>query len=179
MLRVFNLLGRRRRLCTAECPVSAAPLHFHRGRFKLDPQAQWAQQRVFRTEHRGAMEIAHPVVEGKTLAKLQKLILSLKKKDCVKRGTTEVNKTLKTVTKKCLLLIAADTYPLDTISHLPVLCEDNSIPYAFVPKKKDLSAASTNSTPTAVVLFLEPDKGDESSFKKFKKLCEKVKQLGS
>jgi len=39
---------------------------------------------------------------------------------------------------KGLCLIAEDIYPIDVISHLPVLCEDKDTPYICVPSKHDL-----------------------------------------
>lgn len=39
---------------------------------------------------------------------------------------------------KGLCLIAGDIYPIDVISHLPVLCEEKDTPYIYVPSKHDL-----------------------------------------
>ena len=36
------------------------------------------------------------------------------------------------------MLIAGNITPIDVISHLPVLCEESSIPYVYVPRKEDL-----------------------------------------
>ena len=35
-----------------------------------------------------------------------------------------------------ILLLAADTSPVDIIVHLPLVCEDSAIPYCFLPSKK-------------------------------------------
>lgn len=55
------------------------------------------------------------------------------------------SKTIATGIKACqkrvlsraegLLVLAADTTPMDLISHFPVLCEDRGIKYVFVRKK--------------------------------------------
>lgn len=42
---------------------------------------------------------------------------------------------------------------MDVISHLPVLCEDHSIPYLFVPSRVELGAASSTKRPTSVVMI--------------------------
>jgi H/ACA ribonucleoprotein complex subunit 2 len=34
-----------------------------------------------------------------------------------------------------IVVLAADISPMDVISHIPVLCEDHSIPYIYVPKQ--------------------------------------------
>ena len=41
---------------------------------------------------------------------------------------------------KGLCLIAGDIYPIDVISHLPILCEEKDIAYIYVPSKHDLGA---------------------------------------
>jgi len=51
-----------------------------------------------------------------------------------------------------LLILAADINPIDIISHLPVLSEDNSIPYIFVASKEELGHASSTKRPTSCVL---------------------------
>ena len=41
----------------------------------------------------------------------------------------------RTATSCRLVVIAADISPLDVISHLPVFCEEKSVPYMFVASK--------------------------------------------
>jgi H/ACA ribonucleoprotein complex subunit 2 len=41
---------------------------------------------------------------------------------------------------------------MDVISHLPVLCEDHSVPYMYVTSRADLGAASNTKRPTSVVM---------------------------
>ena len=36
---------------------------------------------------------------------------------------------------RSILVLAANIYPMDVISHIPVLCEENKIPYIFVSSK--------------------------------------------
>ena len=35
-----------------------------------------------------------------------------------------------------LVILAGDTSPIDVFSHIPVLCEENQIPYVYVPSKE-------------------------------------------
>jgi len=42
---------------------------------------------------------------------------------------------------------------MDVISHLPVLCEDHSVPYMYVASRADLGAASNTKRPTSVVMI--------------------------
>ena len=58
----------------------------------------------------------------------------------MKRGANEATKTLKRENAE-IIVLAADASPLEIILHLPLLCEDMSVPYIFVPSKADLGQA--------------------------------------
>jgi H/ACA ribonucleoprotein complex subunit 2 len=74
-----------------------------------------------------------------------------------------------------MCIMAGDISPIDVLSHVPVLCEDNSIPYVFVPSKELLGNASQTKRPTSVVLV---KCATDSSFNdKFEEALEKVKPL--
>ena len=51
-----------------------------------------------------------------------------------------------------LLVLAADINPIDIISHLPILSEENQIPYIFVASKEELGHASSTKRPTSCVM---------------------------
>lgn len=34
-----------------------------------------------------------------------------------------------------IVVLAGDTLPIDVYCHLPVMCEDRSLPYAYIPSK--------------------------------------------
>lgn len=46
-----------------------------------------------------------------------------------------------------LIVMAADTEPLEILLHLPLLCEDKNVPYVFVPSKVALGRACGVSRP--------------------------------
>lgn len=84
------------------------------------------------------------------------------------------------------MAIAGDIAPIDVISHLPVLCEDHSIPYVFVPSKADLGAAANTKRPTSVVLVASTkrskatggrEKVDFDGADKLEEVVEEVKGL--
>ena len=52
----------------------------------------------------------------------------------LRRGVKEVVKGLRKG-EKGFVVMAGDISPIDVISHLPVLCEDNDVPYVFVASK--------------------------------------------
>jgi len=58
----------------------------------------------------------------------------------VKKGTNEVTKSVERGTAK-MVVIAEDVDPKTIVAHLPLLCEEKGISYAFVPSKKELGAS--------------------------------------
>lgn len=52
------------------------------------------------------------------------------------------------------MVIAGDISPPDVISHIPVLCEDSSVTYVFIPSKEDLGCAGATKRPTSVVMII-------------------------
>ncbi len=55
----------------------------------------------------------------------------------LKRGANEAGKSLNRDHAQ-LVILAADACPLEIILHLPLLCEDKSVPYIFVPSMAEL-----------------------------------------
>ena len=64
-----------------------------------------------------------------------------------------------------MLLTLGDVNPIDVISHIPVYCEEKSIPYCYVHSRRELGAAGGTKRPTSVVL-IEKDKEYEELFQK-------------
>ncbi len=58
----------------------------------------------------------------------------------VKKG---VNETTKSIERKSaqFVVLASDVTPEEVVMHIPMLCKEHSIPYAFVPTKKELGTA--------------------------------------
>lgn len=74
---------------------------------------------------------------------LEKKIFSLIKdnQSQIKRGANEVTKQIER-SKALLVVIAADTEPIEIVSHLPLLCNDKGISYVFVSNSESLGQAS-------------------------------------
>eukprot|EP01130_Rhizamoeba_saxonica_P004651 TRINITY_DN1890_c0_g1_i1.p1 TRINITY_DN1890_c0_g1~~TRINITY_DN1890_c0_g1_i1.p1 ORF type:complete len:131 (+),score=40.57 TRINITY_DN1890_c0_g1_i1:52-444(+) len=58
----------------------------------------------------------------------------------LRKGANEATKTLNRGIAE-LIVIAADTEPLEIVLHLPLLCEDKNVPYIYVDSKAALGAA--------------------------------------
>ncbi|KAF8974557.1 putative RNA-binding protein L7Ae [Flammula alnicola] len=95
--------------------------------------------------------LAHPLAQKKLVKKLHKTIKKASKARQVKRGVKEVVKGIRKG-EKGLLILAADINPIDIISHLPILSEENQIPYIFVASKEELGHASSTKRPTSCVM---------------------------
>ncbi|KAF7650138.1 hypothetical protein LDENG_00130810 [Lucifuga dentata] len=52
-----------------------------------------------------------------------------------------------------IVVMAGDTLPIDVYCHLPVMCEDRNLPYAYIPSKMDLGASAGSKRPTCVILI--------------------------
>ena len=77
--------------------------------------------------------------------------------------------------EKGIGIIAGDISPIDVITHLPVLCEDNDIPYVYVPSREALGTASQTKRPTSCVLVVL---GKDSGLKEaYNEVFEEVKSL--
>lgn len=99
--------------------------------------------------------ISKPLASKKSTKKLHKLVKKASAKKHIRRGVKEVVKGLRKGDKG-LAILAGDIYPLDVVSHLPVLLEENDVPYIFVPSKQDLGAAASTKRPTSCVLVKTP-----------------------
>jgi len=65
---------------------------------------------------------------------------------------------------------------MDVISHLPVLCEDNDVPYIYVRSKEDLGAAGLTKRPTSCMLIAPAIKKGVDEPEGFAEAMKKVKK---
>uniref|UniRef100_A0A8C6UBG2 NHP2 ribonucleoprotein homolog (yeast) n=1 Tax=Neogobius melanostomus TaxID=47308 RepID=A0A8C6UBG2_9GOBI len=70
----------------------------------------------------------------------------------IRRGVKEVQKFINKG-EKGIVVLAGDTLPIDVYCHLPVMCEDRSLPYAYIPSKLDLGSSAGSKRPTCVILI--------------------------
>lgn len=65
----------------------------------------------------------------------------------LKKGANEATKTLNRGISE-IVVLAADTEPLEILLHLPLLAEDKNVPYVFVPSKQVLGGTLPGSSDT-------------------------------
>ena len=97
--------------------------------------------------------IAKPMADDKLSKKILKAVKKAAKVKALKRGVKEVVKAIRKGSKG-VCIIAGDVSPIDVLSHVPVLCEDNEVSYVFVPSKEELGAAGLTKRPTSCILLL-------------------------
>ncbi|CAI2384179.1 unnamed protein product [Moneuplotes crassus] len=119
--------------------------------------------------------IASPVASDKLVKKLLKLTKKMTKDKKIKKGIKETTKATKKKGSKGLVLIAADISPVDVLTHLPIMCEAQSVPYIYVPSREAIGGACSTKRPTACV-FLECPEEDSKSFSKFEQCVKLVKK---
>lgn len=92
----------------------------------------------------------------------------------LKKGANETTKALNRGVAD-LIVLAADTEPLEIILHLPLLCEDKNVPYVYVGKQADLGrACGVSRNIIAVAILAQPDGPINSQVKEMK---DKVEQM--
>jgi len=93
----------------------------------------------------------------------------------ISKGANEATKQVERGQAK-LVVMAEDVTPEEVLAHMPILCEEKNIPYAYVPSKQELGSAAGLNVPTAAVAILSPGKekaGIEGIVKKIETLKKK------
>lgn len=106
--------------------------------------------------------IAAPMADCKLSKRAHKLVEAAAKAKALRRGIKEVVLALRKGDVG-VCFIAGDVFPVEVIAHLPLLCEEASVPYCFVPRKSELGVASLTKRPTSVVLVTSKSADKELS----------------
>ncbi|XP_056587863.1 H/ACA ribonucleoprotein complex subunit 2-like protein [Triplophysa dalaica] len=100
--------------------------------------------------------IATPLASRKLSKKLYKCVKKASKVKNIRRGVKEVQKFINKG-ETGIVVFAGDTLPIDVYCHLPILCEDKNLPYAYVPSKVDLGSSAGSKRPTCVIMIKPHD----------------------
>ncbi|ELU09832.1 hypothetical protein CAPTEDRAFT_172931 [Capitella teleta] len=95
--------------------------------------------------------ISKPLASRKLSKKLYKCMKNAQEKKCLRKGVREVQKFLKRG-EKGFVVLAGDTNPIDVICHVPIMCEEKSIPYCYTPSKQHIGNAYGSMRSTCMVL---------------------------
>mmetsp|Transcript_17333 Transcript_17333/g.29310 ORF Transcript_17333/g.29310 Transcript_17333/m.29310 type:complete len:127 (+) Transcript_17333:108-488(+) len=89
---------------------------------------------------------AYPLADSELTVAILDLVQQASGYKQLKKGANEATKTLNRGISD-LIIMAADTEPLEILLHLPLLCEDKNVAYVFVPSKIALGRACGVSRP--------------------------------
>ena len=90
----------------------------------------------------------------------------------VRKGTNEVTKLVER-SEAVLVIMAEDVQPPEILAHMPMLCEERNIMYAYVPSKAEPGHAVGMEKPTASVAVLDAGKAKPM----IESFAEQVKKL--
>ncbi len=90
----------------------------------------------------------------------------------IRKGTNEATKSVERSEAK-FIVIAADVNPPEIIQHIPMLCDEKKIPYAFVPAKADLGAAAGLPVGTSAIAVVSAGEGA----KRMSQIVEQIETL--
>ena len=95
----------------------------------------------------------------------------------IKKGSNEVTKAAERGTAKFIVL-AEDVNPPELLAHIPLICEEKSIPFGYVPSQEFLAkeCGMPNGTKTASIAVMEISK---SAQEQFNEVIELTKGLSS
>jgi large subunit ribosomal protein L7Ae len=108
-------------------------------------------------------ELSERVYEAVTLAKTTGKLI---------KGVNETTKAIERGISK-LVVMAEDVQPPEILMHIPVICDEKKVPYAYVPSKLDLGKASGIEVPTSSIAIVE--EGDAK--KLISEIAGKVEEL--
>ena len=90
----------------------------------------------------------------------------------IKVGSNEVTKAIERGNAK-LVLIAEDVNPPEIVMHLPLLCDEKSIPYSYGYSKKELGEKAGINTGTSAIVVVN----EGESKKELDDLAKKIQSL--
>lgn len=96
---------------------------------------------------------AYPKADAKMTNSLLDLIQQTHNYNQLKKGANEATKALNRGLAE-LVVMAADTEPLEILLHLPLLCEDKNVPYVYIKSKAALGRACGVSRPVIACVIV-------------------------
>ncbi len=90
----------------------------------------------------------------------------------VRKGVNETTKMVERGEAK-LVIIAEDVDPPEIVAHLPLLCEERGIPYAYVPSKRELGKRAGIDVSASSVAIINPGQAENL----MKAIIDKIKEL--
>ncbi|GKT26349.1 putative multi-domain containing protein [Aduncisulcus paluster] len=116
----------------------------------------------------------YPLANKDLTVRLFDLVKQAESLGQIRRGANETTKALHK-NKAELIIIAADTDPIEIVLHLPLLCEDKNVPYVYVPSMQLLGRASgVSRTVIACAIMKAPGSSMQREIEAMKDAVEKA-----
>ncbi|KAJ5970199.1 Ribosomal protein L7Ae/L30e/S12e/Gadd45 [Penicillium vulpinum] len=100
--------------------------------------------------------VAWPMADAALTEELLNLLQQAMHHSQLKKGANEVTKSV-TRSLSELVVLAGDTVPLGIVMHLPLLCEEKSTPYVFLPNKLAIGRACGVTRPIIAATIISDD----------------------
>lgn len=100
------------------------------------------------------MAIAKFEMPKDLVSKVYEAISVAKASGKIRKGVNEATKAIERGIAK-LVVMAEDVTPEEVLMHLPVICSEKQVPYAFVPSKIELGKAAGIEVPTSSIAIVE------------------------
>lgn len=94
----------------------------------------------------------------------------------VSKGANETTKQVERGQAK-MVVMSEDVSPEEILAHMPMLCEEKEIPYAYVPSQDELGSAAGLNVSTSAVAIVNPGDG-KSDIESLVKKTEELKKQG-
>src|SRR5947209_19368685 len=89
--------------------------------------------------------------------KVYQVVEIAKESGKIRKGTNEVTKLVERGEAQ-FVVMAEDVQREEILAHMPLLCEEKGVPYAYVPSKQELGVAVGLGRATASIAILDPGK---------------------
>ena len=90
----------------------------------------------------------------------------------VRKGVNETTKSIERG-EAVFVVVAEDVDPPEIVAHIPLLCDEKNVPYAYVPSKAELGKAAGIEVASSSVAIIDP--GQAKSL--MEALVEKIEEV--
>ena len=93
----------------------------------------------------------------------------------IRKGMNEVTKSIERSLAK-LVIMAEDVTPPEILFHVPLLCEEKSIPFCYVSTKKELGNSARINVPSSAIAIENVGTGNDRELEDILKKIEALKK---
>ena len=93
----------------------------------------------------------------------------------IRKGMNEVTKSIERGTAK-LVVMAEDVSPPEILFHVPLLCEEKEVPYAYLSTRKELGNAVRINVGASSISVDNPGTGNDNSLEEVLKQLEALRK---